>query len=287
MSAVPICRPLDRQEIARAFSRAWTKTGNRIAVRIAMMAMTTSSSIRVKARRELARAEVKRNMRSSRSMCKLAPPCRGRRSDRYQSILGGRVWDSGRSEREDTTFGARKARGAKAIGMSRVHGLSGAGRPDTSGAACATGLQEPITHGPPEWPGRLAPDPGHAGIRQAPVPQQHGREAGAVPRRPAATRGAGSMAATTEPVICNVSSIASTRKNMALGLTLTAIVNDRDLAAVRKFRAVDTLGPDLARQQGFVCPRESKLLEQLGHIGEREDPPHTHDVGLSDAACDQ
>src|SRR5207247_5476931 len=32
----------------RAFSRAWAKTGKRIAARMAMMAMTTSSSIRVK-----------------------------------------------------------------------------------------------------------------------------------------------------------------------------------------------------------------------------------------------
>ena len=34
--------------MARAFSRAWAKTGNRMAARIAMMAMTTRSSIRVK-----------------------------------------------------------------------------------------------------------------------------------------------------------------------------------------------------------------------------------------------
>src|SRR5207247_5661155 len=34
-----------------ALSRAWAKTGKRIAARIAMIAMTTSSSIRVKARR--------------------------------------------------------------------------------------------------------------------------------------------------------------------------------------------------------------------------------------------
>src|SRR5918911_1683292 len=47
--ASPICRVLDRQAVWRAFSRAWEKTGNRIAARIAIMAMTTSSSIRVKA----------------------------------------------------------------------------------------------------------------------------------------------------------------------------------------------------------------------------------------------
>src|SRR5262249_5953154 len=35
----------------RAFSRAWAKTGKRIAAKMAMMAMTTSSSIRVKPER--------------------------------------------------------------------------------------------------------------------------------------------------------------------------------------------------------------------------------------------
>src|SRR4051794_36798343 len=39
-----------RQEILRAFSLAWAKTGNRIAARMAIMAMTTSSSMRVKPR---------------------------------------------------------------------------------------------------------------------------------------------------------------------------------------------------------------------------------------------
>src|SRR5687768_495890 len=38
----------EMQDAARAFSRAWAKTGKRMAARIAMMAMTTSSSISVK-----------------------------------------------------------------------------------------------------------------------------------------------------------------------------------------------------------------------------------------------
>src|SRR3954452_7992232 len=38
------------QEIERAFARAWAKTGKRIAARMAMIAMTTSNSIRVNAR---------------------------------------------------------------------------------------------------------------------------------------------------------------------------------------------------------------------------------------------
>src|SRR5262245_13677700 len=49
--ARPICLVFDRQEVWRAFSRACAKTGKRIAARMAMMAMTTSSSISVNARR--------------------------------------------------------------------------------------------------------------------------------------------------------------------------------------------------------------------------------------------
>src|SRR5579871_1903795 len=48
MVANPICLQLLRQEVCRAFSRACAKTGNRMAARMAMIAMTTSSSIRVK-----------------------------------------------------------------------------------------------------------------------------------------------------------------------------------------------------------------------------------------------
>src|SRR5712692_7102128 len=46
-TARPICLLLDRQEAARALSRAWAKTGNRIAAKMAIMAITTSSSMRV------------------------------------------------------------------------------------------------------------------------------------------------------------------------------------------------------------------------------------------------
>src|SRR5262245_3034145 len=50
MKPVAICLALLRQAVARAFSRAWAKTGKRMAARIAMIAITTSSSIRVKPR---------------------------------------------------------------------------------------------------------------------------------------------------------------------------------------------------------------------------------------------
>src|ERR1051326_7939325 len=45
----PICFSLERQEEVRADSRAWANTGKRIAARMAIMAMTTSNSMRVKA----------------------------------------------------------------------------------------------------------------------------------------------------------------------------------------------------------------------------------------------
>src|SRR5437867_2151793 len=46
------CLMFDRHVACRARSRAWAKTGKRIAARMAMMAITTSSSIRVKPVRE-------------------------------------------------------------------------------------------------------------------------------------------------------------------------------------------------------------------------------------------
>src|SRR3989449_10639782 len=47
---MPICLRLLRQTMERAFSRAWAKTGKRMAARMAMIAITTSSSIKVKPR---------------------------------------------------------------------------------------------------------------------------------------------------------------------------------------------------------------------------------------------
>src|SRR5438034_11201312 len=44
----PICFMFERQLACRAFSRAWAKTGNKIAARIAIIAITTRSSISVK-----------------------------------------------------------------------------------------------------------------------------------------------------------------------------------------------------------------------------------------------
>ena len=48
--ASEICFTLLRQDAWRAFSRARAKTGNRIAARMAMIAMTTSNSISVNPR---------------------------------------------------------------------------------------------------------------------------------------------------------------------------------------------------------------------------------------------
>src|SRR5881409_2386194 len=47
----PICLQLERHDAARALSRAWAKTGKRIAAKMAIMAITTRSSIRVNALR--------------------------------------------------------------------------------------------------------------------------------------------------------------------------------------------------------------------------------------------
>lgn len=44
----PICFKLLWHELRRAFSRARANTGNKIAAKIAIMAMTTSNSIKVK-----------------------------------------------------------------------------------------------------------------------------------------------------------------------------------------------------------------------------------------------
>src|SRR2546425_8236829 len=48
--AMPHCLAWDRQAAWRALSRAWAKTGKRMAASIAMIAITTRSSIRVKPR---------------------------------------------------------------------------------------------------------------------------------------------------------------------------------------------------------------------------------------------
>jgi len=48
LDAKAICLIFDVQDIVRAFSRALLKAGNSIAAKIAMIAITTSSSIKVK-----------------------------------------------------------------------------------------------------------------------------------------------------------------------------------------------------------------------------------------------
>jgi len=62
---------LDWQLACRDFSRALAKTGNRIAAKMAMMAITTNSSISVKARvvREFIGASPYRRRRDRRRAC--------------------------------------------------------------------------------------------------------------------------------------------------------------------------------------------------------------------------
>src|SRR5438874_2020478 len=52
-NAVPTCLTFERHDMPRAFARAWAKTGKRIAAKIAMIAITTSSSISVKPHRNV------------------------------------------------------------------------------------------------------------------------------------------------------------------------------------------------------------------------------------------
>src|SRR5713226_3857356 len=59
----------------RARSRAWAKTGNRIAARMAIMAITTSSSIKVNARLRVFDIRSLLRMKTPR----LSPPCSPRR----------------------------------------------------------------------------------------------------------------------------------------------------------------------------------------------------------------
>src|SRR5438128_7446147 len=67
VTANPICLQLERQAVCRALSRAWAKNGKRIAARIALMAMTTSSSMRV-------------NARCMTLLFMMAPPFRGQKT---------------------------------------------------------------------------------------------------------------------------------------------------------------------------------------------------------------
>src|SRR5438105_805016 len=66
-----------RIALNRAFSRAWAKTGNRMAARMAIMAITTSSSISVKARHCVRRIALLRATGHPRP-CGLRPPQRAR-----------------------------------------------------------------------------------------------------------------------------------------------------------------------------------------------------------------
>src|SRR5436190_125280 len=51
--ARPICFRLEMQLVVRAFSRTWANTGKRIAARMAIMAITTSNSVRENVRKPI------------------------------------------------------------------------------------------------------------------------------------------------------------------------------------------------------------------------------------------
>src|SRR5438128_1711472 len=93
-AATPICRMFERQEAERAFSRACAKTGKRIAARMAIIAMTTSSSISVKPGRL--------ERRNGRAFCSISDP---------PSRLKVRGFDPAVSDTQDLTLLTRKGGG--------------------------------------------------------------------------------------------------------------------------------------------------------------------------------
>jgi hypothetical protein len=115
--AVSICFQLFRHIVFFAAAFAWEKTGNRIAARIAMIAITTSNSIRVKARVLASMPDiVTQNLAIDTiispliiyipwlTSASLAPPCRG------QSI-----------RHDDPEAGQNgKAQGRRSVGRPRV-----------------------------------------------------------------------------------------------------------------------------------------------------------------------
>src|SRR5437879_5679600 len=83
ISEVPIWRMLETQVVIRAFSRAWAKTGKRIAARMAIIAITTSSSIKVNAGFRI------RFIRDL--LCGVRGPCR-RSSGRAGAVAAAPQW---------------------------------------------------------------------------------------------------------------------------------------------------------------------------------------------------
>src|SRR5437764_1407473 len=75
-NASPSCFSLLRHVVCRAFSRAWAKTGNRIAARMAMTAITTSSSMSVKPLRK-------------RNLISISPGDRTREAVQAAALAGG------------------------------------------------------------------------------------------------------------------------------------------------------------------------------------------------------
>src|SRR5438445_2377328 len=92
-----ICLRLDRHIVWRAFSLAWAKTGKRMAARMAMIAMTTSSSIRVK-------------------------PRWGRREENARFIVGPSVWGAPVAARAGGVGGPRLLNPMIAAQLTRVNG---------------------------------------------------------------------------------------------------------------------------------------------------------------------
>src|SRR5438128_1158538 len=84
----------DMQAAIRAFSRAWAKTGKRIAARMAIIAITTRSSISVKPYlRTLSLLSSRREPAYLRAQRDRANPARGEGGSAPAGDCGGIPWD--------------------------------------------------------------------------------------------------------------------------------------------------------------------------------------------------
>src|SRR5207249_6737010 len=90
----------ERQVALRAFSRAWAKTGKRIAAKMAMMAITTSSSIKVNALRLL---NVASNPRENGMMADSFGPARGIPAASDRACDAEKLTTETRREKQRTT----------------------------------------------------------------------------------------------------------------------------------------------------------------------------------------
>src|SRR5262249_452013 len=134
MKAVPNCLQFDRHPVARALSRAWAKTGKRIAAKIAMIAITTSSSMSVN--------PLRRSMKGSSFKDDLAAVLSsGRRATKRSAAGFKRTCSPGKR-----SYPAPRGRDSEHGGRQGLVGLDRereAGRGAAGCAPCAHGRSKP------------------------------------------------------------------------------------------------------------------------------------------------